>query len=126
MYINFQQNRVSRSVKAVHTIYLQKIANCINLQIAIRIFKKSRLSDMHYILTDIQAVFEINRPVRYLITAKRNYFHRRKDGPTARRTDGRTSRKTTIGSFFEKEKNTKNNIFKSIDFIYIIYLVYLH
>ena len=43
--------------------------------------------------TDIQADFEINRPVRYQITAKRNYFHRR-------RTDGQTSRKTTIGSFF--------------------------
>ena len=43
MYINFQQNRVSRSVKTVHTklIYLQNIANCINLQIAIRISKKN-------------------------------------------------------------------------------------
>ena len=26
---------------------------------------------------DIQVDFEINQPVRYLITAKRNYFHRR-------------------------------------------------
>ena len=26
---------------------------------------------------DIHADFEINRPVGYLITAKRNYFHRR-------------------------------------------------
>ena len=26
---------------------------------------------------DIQVDFEINRPVGYLITAKRNYFHRR-------------------------------------------------
>ena len=26
---------------------------------------------------DIQVDFEINQPVRYLITTKRNYFHRR-------------------------------------------------
>ena len=30
-------------------------------------------------LTDIQEDFEINRPVRYQVTAKRNYFHRRTD-----------------------------------------------
>ena len=41
MYINFQQNGVSRSVKTVHTklIYMQNIANCINLQIEIKISK---------------------------------------------------------------------------------------
>ena len=31
MHINFQQNRVSRSVKTVHTNLFAKIANCINL-----------------------------------------------------------------------------------------------
>ena len=36
MYINFQQNRVSRSVKTVHT---NLFANYINLQLAIRILK---------------------------------------------------------------------------------------
>ena len=36
LYINFQQNRVSRSVKTVHT---SLFANCINLHIAIRISK---------------------------------------------------------------------------------------
>ena len=41
-------------------------------------FEKSRL-DMHYPLTDIQADFEINRPIRYQITAKMNYLHRRTD-----------------------------------------------
>ena len=54
---------------------------------------------MHYPLTDIQANFEINRSVRYRNTVKRNYFHRRQ-----------TSRTTTIGSFFEKKKNTKNDM----------------
>ena len=78
-------------------------------------FKKSRLSDMHYPLTDIQADFEINRPIRYQITAKRNYFHRRStdgqadrrtDEQTDRRTDGRTNRQTDrqISSFFRKKK----------------------
>ena len=56
---------------------------------------------MHYPLTDIQADFEINRPVRYQITAKRNYFHRRQ---TDGRTEGQTSRMTTIGSSFRKKK----------------------
>ena len=45
-------------------IYLQKFANCINLKLAIRISKNHAFSDMHYPLTDIQADFEINRPVR--------------------------------------------------------------
>ena len=58
-------------------------------------------SDMHYPLTDIHAHFEINRPVRYRNTAKRNYFHIRTDG----QTDGQTSLTTTIGIFFEKRKN---------------------
>ena len=30
---------------------------------------------MHYPVTDIRTDFEINRPVRYRNTAKRNYFH---------------------------------------------------
>ena len=40
LYNNFQQNRVSRSVKTVHTNLIAKILICINLQLAIRIFKK--------------------------------------------------------------------------------------
>ena len=71
-------------------IYLQKFASCNSN------FEKSRLSDMHYPLTDIHAHFEINRPVRYRNTAKINYFHRR--------TDGQTSRTTTIGMFFRKKQ----------------------
>ena len=59
MYVNFPQNPVARSVKTVHTNLFAKIANCINLQLAIRIFIKPSLSDMHHLLTDIQADFEI-------------------------------------------------------------------
>ena len=39
-YVNFQQNRIGRSVKTVHTNLFAKIANCINLKFAIRILKK--------------------------------------------------------------------------------------
>ena len=41
MYINFRQNRVSRSVKMVRTNLIAKNANCINLQLAIRILKNT-------------------------------------------------------------------------------------
>ena len=90
MYVNFQQNRVNKSVKAVHTNLFAKNANCINLQLAIRISKKSRVSDMHYPITDIQANFGINWPIRYQVTAKQTLTQT--DGRTARQTDGRTYR----------------------------------
>ena len=44
MYINFQQYRDSRSVKTVHTSLFAKIANCINVQLAIRISKNHAFS----------------------------------------------------------------------------------
>ena len=72
-------------------IYLQIFLICINLQLAIRIFLKIGLLDMHSPLTDIQANFELNGLVRHRNTAKRNYFHRRQtDRQTAQRADGRT------------------------------------
>ena len=84
MYINFQQNLACRSVKTVHTNLLEKNSNCINLQLSVRILKKSRLSDMHYPQTDIQADFEINRPIRYHVTAIKT-FTQTTDGQTHRR-----------------------------------------
>ena len=59
MYNNFQQNRVSRSVKTVHTNLFAKIFNLHKFATCNWNFKKSRLSDMHYPLPDIQADFEI-------------------------------------------------------------------
>ena len=112
MYINFQQNRVSRSVKTVHTNLFAKNCKLHKFATYNYNFKKSRFWDMHYPLTDIEADFEINRPIRYLIAAKRKYFHRRQtdrqtDGRTDGRTDGQTSRTTTIASsFFRKKKKT--------------------
>ena len=47
---------------------------------------------MHYPITDIQANFGINQPIRYQITAKKKIIDTdgRTDGSAARRTDGRT------------------------------------
>ena len=113
MYINFQQNRDSISVKTVHTNLFAKNRKLHKFATCNQIFEKSRLSDMHYPLTDIQADFEINRRVRSRNTAKRNYVHRRQtdrrtdgrnDGLTVDTTDGQTSCTTTIGIFFEKKK----------------------
>ena len=91
MYNNFQQNRVSRSVKTVHTNLFAKIFNLHKFAPCNSNFEKSRLSNMHCPLTDIRADSEINRPVRYRNTVKRNYFHRQQ-----------TNGQTTIGIFFEK------------------------
>ena len=58
---------------------------------------------MHYPLTDIQADFEINRSIRYQVTAKIHYLHRRTDKWTDRRTGGQ------YVVFIEKNiKNNKN------------------
>ena len=57
------------------------------MQLAIRIEKKSHLSNMHYPLTDIQADFEINRPVRYRNTEKKEII-----STDDRRTDRRRVR----------------------------------
>ena len=160
MYINFQQNRVNRSIIIVHKCILKNITSCINLQLynnniffnrlfqtciivkGTRIsifnkiglvdqskpcaqiylqkkncklqkfnsnFEKSRLSDMHYPLTDIQANFEISN-----YREKKLFYCRQTD----RRTDGQTSRTTTIGSFFEKKKKNyqkSNNVYHRKD-----------
>ena len=87
MHSNFQQNRVSRSVKTVHTNLFAKDCKLHKFVTCNSNFEKSRLSDMHHPLTDIQADFEINRLTRYPTTAK-NIIDT--DGQTARRTDGRT------------------------------------
>ena len=73
LHINFQQNWVSRSVKTVHTNLFAKNCKLDKFVTCNEYFKNSRLSNMHYTLTDIQADFEINRPTRYKITAKRSY-----------------------------------------------------
>ena len=103
LYINFQQNRVSRSVKTVHT---SLFANCINLQLAIRFSKN------HAFMT-CTTPSRTFRPILSSIGLLDNELSRKEiistDGQTDRqtdeRTDGQTSRTTTIGSFFKKRKN---------------------
>ena len=73
MHINFQQNRVNRTVKTMHTNLFAKNCKLHKFVTCIMNLKKSRLSDMHHPLADIQAGFEMNRPTRYQITAKRSY-----------------------------------------------------
>ena len=83
-------------------IYLQKIANCINLQLAIRISKNQAF----WTCTTPSRTF---RPILRSIGLLDNELPRKEnistdDRRTDRRTDGQTSRTTTIGSFFEKRK----------------------
>ena len=85
--------------------YLQKIANCINLQLAIRISKNQAFRTC----TTPSRTFS---PILSSIGLLGNELLRKKiistDGQTDRRTDGQTdgqtSRTTTIGSLFRKKK----------------------
>ena len=95
MYINFQQNQVSRTVKIVHTNLfannrnLHKFATC-NL-----IFEKLLLSDMNHSISHISANFKINRLSRSVRTAfQRSSYRRRKDIAS-----------DNIRFFFRNEKN---------------------
>ena len=90
MYINFQQNRVSRLVKTVYTNLFAKICKLHKFATCNQNFEKSRFQtwSIHYPLPDSQAKVEINRPDGYQITAKRNYFYRwQSDRPTFRWTN---------------------------------------
>ena len=79
-------------------IYLQKFANCIKLQLAIRISKNHAFPTC----TTPSRTF---RPVLRSIGLLDNELPRKEIISTDdRRTDGQTSRTTTIGSFFEKRK----------------------
>ena len=74
MYINFQQNRVCRSVKTEHTNLFAKMASCINLQLPIVILKKSILFDMHHHKTHQYINFQRNLVGRSIKTVRTNLF----------------------------------------------------
>ena len=74
MYINFQQNRVGKSVKTVHTNIFAKIAICINLQLPIVILKISIFSDMHHHTTYMYINFQQNRVCKSVKTVHTNIF----------------------------------------------------
>ena len=92
MYNNFQQNRVSRPVKTVHTNLFAKVCKMTPFGHALP-------------LADVQAYFEINRPVRYRNTAKISYFPQTTDGQTDGRTDVAYDKNRYF--FFQKRKTTK-------------------
>ena len=91
MYINFQQNRVSRSVKMVHTTFIcKKMVSCINLQLAFRISK----NHVFRTCTIPQQIFRPN--LRSIGTLD---FDVPRIEIISRTTDGQTIEK--IGIFFE-------------------------
>ena len=83
LYINFQQNRVSRSVKTCTQVYLQIFANCINLQLTIRISKNHAFRTC----TTHSRTF---RPILSSIGLLDNELPRKEIISTDGRTDGRT------------------------------------
>ena len=117
MYINFQHNRVSRSVKTVHTNILTK--NCKLLKFA----TCNSNSENHSFQTCITRLrtfkpFEINRPHSYCATEHQSYFRERL-------TDGQTSPTTTISCFFSKrEKILKISNASCRSKIYILHALY--
>ena len=93
MYINFLQDRVSRSVIIVYTNLFAK--NCILHKFATcnSNFENSLLSDMNHLIINIYADFKINWLGKSLRTAFQIYFYRRR---TDRRTDGMTDGRTDV------------------------------
>ena len=59
MHINFQHNRVVDRSK-LHTIFLQKIASCINLQLPIVILKKINYFSMKSMNAHTRLVINVN------------------------------------------------------------------
>ena len=109
-YINFQQNRVGRSIKTMYTNVLAKPSKLHKFATCCSNFNKSRLLDMHYPITGILVNFGIHRLIRYQINVKINYLHRRQmDRQTNRQTDGQTSR-TTINRYFFSKKDIVNSV----------------
>ena len=55
MYVNFQHNRVGRQIKTVHTNLLAKQCRLHKFTTCNSNFEKSRFSDMHCSITNMQA-----------------------------------------------------------------------
>ena len=106
MYINFQQNRVSRSIKTVHTNLLAKHRKLHKVATCNSHFEKSRLTGMNCPHSRHSSRFGDQSHYH-----EKNVFPQTTDGWTYgrrdRQTDGQTSCTTTTDSFFEKRKNTK-------------------
>ena len=100
MHVKYQLNRDIRFVKTVKT---KKSINFISLQLAIRISKNCSFQTC---ITPPPIFVSNLRPIGLLVIVQPSskvFFYER-------RTDGQTSRVTTSGSFFQREKTTKNEI----------------
>ena len=87
MYINFQQFSIDES-KSCTQYYFQKIENCINLQLAIRI---SKITPFGHVLSHNRHSRQFWDQSAYYISS----YHEKKlliqtDGRTDRRTNGHT------------------------------------
>ena len=82
-------------------IYLQKNCKLHKFATCNQNFEKSRLSDMHYPLTDIQADFEINRPILDIKLPRKEIIST---------DDRRTNRRIGVAYDNKKEKATKNYV----------------
>ena len=77
MYIDFQQNRVCRSVKTVHTNLFAQYRKLHKFATTNNNFKKKIILDIHHHETYMYINFQPDQvmivPTRYQITTKRNY-----------------------------------------------------
>ena len=87
LYINFQQYRVSRSVKTVHNFI------CKYLQLAIRISKNHAFQTCTTPSQTFRSILSSIGPSGDELPRKKIIST---DGRTARRTDGRTDRRTDV------------------------------
>ena len=79
--------------KSCTQICLQNKVSCINLKLAIEILKNHAFRACTTPITNIHADFEISKPIRCQVTAKRIIY---------------TDHRQTIGSFFSNKKKKKN------------------
>ena len=107
MHIYFPHISDSRiSQNRVHKFICKIIANCINLQFAIKILKNHAFRSFRPILGSI-GLLDVRLPQKEVIYTD-GRTDRQTDRQKDRQTDGQTSRTTTIGSSFEKIKKNKN------------------
>ena len=74
MYINFQQNRINRSVITVHTNVFRKKCKLYKFATTIVIFKKSTLSNMYHRNTYMYINFQQYRVSRSVKNVHTNLF----------------------------------------------------
>ena len=97
LYINFQQNQVSIDLsKPCTQIYLQKFANCVNLQLATRILQNHAFRTCTTPSRTFRLIFRSIVLLDKELPRKENIStdDRGTDGRTDGQTDGRTDRQT--------------------------------